>query len=164
MFSAFVNFGDIKGEVTDDSFKDCVAATKVNFEVTQPPSVTKQSAGGRTQEAVEFSEFRIEKLIDKATPKLFEAACKGTHIPTVVIDWVRASGDAPIKYLEVTLNEVVITGILHNSDPRGEQQFPTEVVKMTFGAMQKTYTQQKADGKSGGNVAAKWNLAKGTAA
>ena len=26
------------------------------------------------------------KLIDAATPKLFEAACKGTHIPVVVIE------------------------------------------------------------------------------
>ena len=26
------------------------------------------------------------KLIDAATPKLFEACCKGTHIPVVVIE------------------------------------------------------------------------------
>ncbi len=27
------------------------------------------------------------KLMDAATPKLYEAACKGTHIPQVVIEF-----------------------------------------------------------------------------
>jgi type VI protein secretion system component Hcp len=30
---------------------------------------------------VEHSEFKIVKLLDAATPKLYEAACKGTHLP-----------------------------------------------------------------------------------
>jgi len=32
------------------------------------------------------SEFQVVKLIDKASPKLYEAACKGTHIPEVTIE------------------------------------------------------------------------------
>lgn len=164
MFSAFVNFGDIKGEVTEKEHKDWVAVTKVQFAVTQPPSTTQQTAGGRSAEAVEFSEFIIEKLIDKATPKLFEAACKGTHIPEVIIDYSRAGGDAAVKYLEIKLKEVLISGISHAGDPKGANQFPSEEIRMTFGAIEKTYTQQKADGKAGGNVAAKWNVSQGAAA
>ena len=163
-FNAFVNFGDIKGEVLEKDHKDWVAATKVTFIVSQPASFTRQSAGGGTAEAVEFSALTIEKAVDKASPKLFEAACKGTHIPEVTIDYQKASGDSPIKYLEIKLKEVVISGITHNADPKGDYQFPLEQVSMTFGAIEKTYTQQKADGKAGGNVAAKWNVAKGAAA
>lgn len=164
MFNAFANFGDIKGEVTEDKHKDWVAVTKIEFKVTQPPSATQQTAGGRTQEAVEFSEMVIDKLLDKATPKLYEAACKGTHLPEVTIDYVRASGDSPIKYMEIKLKEVLISGVIHSADPKGTNQFPTETIKMTYGAIEWTYTQQKPDGKAGGNVAAKWNLAKGAAA
>ena len=163
-FSAFVNFGDIKGEATEKDHKDWVMVTKVHFEVIQPPSVTQQTAGGRSAEAVQFSELKIQKLIDKASPKLFEAACKGTHIPEVVIDYSRASGDSPIKYLEIKLKEVLISGIVHVADPKGEHQFPSEEIRMTFGAIEKTYTQQKPDGKAGGNVAAKWNVSQGAAA
>jgi len=164
MFNAFVNFGDIKGEVTEKDHKDWAAATKVSYKVTQPASTTQQTAGGRSAEAVEFSEFSIQKLVDKATPKLFEAACKGTHIPEVTIDYSRAGGDAPVKYLEIKLKEVLISGIEHVGDPKGVNQFPSEEIRMTFGAIEKTYVQQKPDGKAGGNVAAKWNLSQGAAA
>lgn len=163
MFDAFVNFGDIKGEVTESAHKDWVGALSVNFTVSQPPSVTQKTAGGRTQEAVEFSELVITKLVDKASPKLFEACTKGSHIPEVTIDYQRASNDGPIKYLEIKLKEVVISGMVHNADPKGGNNFPTETVSMVFGAIEKTYTQQGADGKKGGNVAAKWNVAKGAA-
>jgi type VI secretion system secreted protein Hcp len=162
-FNAFINFGDIKGEVTEDKHKDWVAVTKVTFNVSQPASFTRQSAGGGTAEAAEFSALTIEKAIDKATPKLFEAACKGTHLGEVTIEYQRASGD-PIVYMQMKLKEVVVSGITHNADPKGDYQFPLEQISLTYGAIEKTYTQQKADGKAGGNVAAKWNVAKGTAA
>jgi len=162
-FNAFVNFGDIKGECTEDKHKDWVAVTKVTFNISQPASFTRQSAGGGTAEAVEFSALTIEKAIDKASPKLFEAACKGTHIPEVTIEYQRASGD-PMVYSSKKLKEVVISGINHVANPKGELQFPMEQISLTYGAIEITYTQQKADGKAGGNVAAKWNVAKGTAA
>lgn len=163
MFNAFANFGDIKGDVTDKDFKDCVMITKYEHTVTQPASITQKAAGGRSAEAVQFSEFRMWKFVDAATPKLFEAACKGTHIPKVLLDVVRAGGD-PVKYLEIELKEVLISSIVHSGDPKGENQFPTEIVGMTFGHITYTYTKQGADGKAAGNVAAKWNVAQGAAA
>ena len=162
-YNAFVNFGDIKGESTDKDHKDWVMITSYSHEVTQPASVTQKTAGGRTAEAVQHSEFVIEKLVDAATPKLYEAACKGTHIPEVTIELWRAGGD-PLKYMETKLKEVLISGIVATGRPAGENRFPTETVKMTYGSIEWTYTKQKPDGTAGGNVAAKWNLTQGAAA
>jgi len=162
-FNAFANFGDIKGESTDKDHKDWVMITQFDHEVTQPASVTQKTAGGRTAEAIQHSEFKIVKLVDAATPKLYEAACKGTHIPEVTIECWRAGGD-PVKYFEVKLKEVLISGVVANGNPKGEHGFPTETVKMTYGAIEWTYTKQKPDGSAGGNVAAKWSLAQGAAA
>lgn len=162
-FNAFANFGDIKGECTDKDHKDWVMITQFDHEVTQPPSVTQKTAGGRTAEAIQHSEYKIVKLVDAATPKLYEAACKGTHIPEVVIECWRAGGD-PVKYYEVKLKEVLISGVVANGNPAGDNGFPTETVKMTYGAIEWTYTKQKPDGSAGGNVAAKWSLAQGAAA
>jgi type VI secretion system secreted protein Hcp len=162
-FNAFVNFGDIKGESTDKDHKDWVMITQFDHEVTQPPSVTQKTAGGRTAEAVQHSEFKIVKLVDAATPKLYEAACKGTHIPEVTIECWRAGGD-PLKYFEIKLKEVLISGVIANGNPTGNHGFPSETVKMTYGAIEWTYTKQKADGTAGGNVAAKWSLSQGAAA
>jgi type VI secretion system secreted protein Hcp len=162
-FNCFVNFGDIKGECTDKAHKDWVMALNYNHAVTQPPSVTQKSAGGRGAEEVDHSEFSIDKLVDAATPKLYEAACKGTHLPEVVIECWRAGGD-PVKYMEYKLKEVLISGVIAHGNPAGEAQFPSETVKMTYGYIEWTYTKQKPDGTAAGNVAAKWNVAQGAAA
>jgi type VI secretion system secreted protein Hcp len=163
-FNAFANFGDIKGESTDKDHKDWVSILKYDHAVTQPPSVTQKSAGGRSAEEVNHSEFTIVKLVDAATPKLYEAACKGTHLKEVVIELWRAGGDSPVKYMEFKLKEVLISAVIHNGDPTGSAQFPTETVKLSYGYIEWTYTKQKPDGTAAGNVAAKWNVAQGAAA
>jgi len=163
MFNGFVNFGDIKGECTDKGHENWVMILSYNHGVTQPPSITQKTAGGRAAEEVNHSEFSMTKLVDAATPKLYEAACKGTHIPEVVVELWRAGGD-PVKYMEFKLKEVLISGVVHDGDPTGPAQFPTETIKLTYGAIEWTYTKQKPDGTAAGNVAAKWNVAKGAAA
>jgi type VI secretion system secreted protein Hcp len=164
-FNAFVNFGsNIKGECTDKDHKDWVMIQSYYHEIAQPPSVTQKTAGGRSAEAVTHSEYCVVKLLDAASPKLFEAACKGTHIPEVTIELVRAGGDSPVTYMSTKLKEVLISGVTHNGDPTGNAQFPTETVKMTYGAIELTYTKQGADGKAAGNIATKWNVAQGAAA
>jgi type VI secretion system secreted protein Hcp len=162
-FNAFVNFGDIKGESTDKDHKDWVMITRYSHEIAQPASVTQKTAGGRSAEAVHFSEFRIHKLIDAASPKLAEACCKGTHIPEVVIELWRAGGD-PLKYYEIKLKEVLVSRVVEDADPQADAKFPTETVGLVFGAIEWTYTKQKPDGTAGGNVAAKWSVAQGAAA
>lgn len=164
MFNGFVNFGDIKGESTDKDHKDWVMILKSEHEITQPPSVTQKTAGGRSAEEVQHSEYKIVKLLDAATPKLYEACCKGTHIPEVVIELWRAGGDKPVKYMETKLKEVLISGVVHDANPKGEHQFPTETIKMTYGAIEWTYTKQDEKGAAKGNVAAKWSLSQGAAA
>src|SRR6516164_11618632 len=135
-FNAFANFGDIKGECTDKDHKDWVMITSYKQSVTQPPSVTQKTAGGRSAEAATFSEFSITKLMDAATPKLFEAACKGTHLKEVDIELLRAGGDSAVKHMVIKLKEVLISGVIHDADPKGDSQFPSETINMTYGAIE----------------------------
>jgi type VI secretion system secreted protein Hcp len=163
-FNGFANFGDIKGESTDKDHKDWVTILQFNHAITQPASVTQKSAGGRSAEEVDHSEFSMVKLLDAATPKLHEAACKGTHIPKVTVELWRSGGDKPVKYMEYEFKEVLISGVISNGDSSGAAQFPTETVKLTYGSIQWTYTKQKPDGTAAGNVAANWNVAQGASA
>jgi len=164
-FNGFVKFGDdIKGESTDKDHKDWVTILKYDHGVAQPASVTQKSAGGRTAEEADHSPFSIVKLLDAATPKLYEACCKGTHIPEVTVELWRAGGDSPVKYMEFKLKEVLISGVTHNGDPAGEEQFPTETIQMTYGGIEWTYTKQDATGAAKGNVASKWSVTQGAVA
>ena len=163
-FNGFVNFGDIKGESTDKDHKDWVMILQYNHAITQPASVSQKTAGGRSAEEVNHSEFSIVKLLDAATPKLYEATCKGTHIPEVVVEVWRAGGDKPVKYMEYKLKEVMISGVISNGNASVSPGFPTETVNMTYGAIEWTYTKQKPDGTAAGNVATKWSVSQGAVA
>ncbi len=66
--------------------------------------------------------------------------------------------------MEIKFKEVLISGVIANGDPKGGYGFPTETVKLTYGAIEWTYTKQKPDGTAGGNIAAKWSLSQGAAA
>jgi type VI secretion system secreted protein Hcp len=162
-FLAFVNFGDIKGDCTEKDHKDWTMAESYHHGVTQRASVTQMTAGGPTSQGVSHSEYSIVKMLDSASPKLFEAACKGTVLKDVTIELVRA-GDTPVKYMVTKLKNVLVSGVHHNGDPKGDAQFPTETINLTYSGIEITYTKQGLDGKASGNVAAKWDVAQGAAA
>lgn len=163
MFNAFIKFGDIKGDCTDKDHADQCVITAFRHSIRQPASLLQNMSGGRTAEAVEFSEFEIDKFHDGATPKLYEAACKGTHIPEIDIELVKAGGD-PVPYEKIKLKNALISGVYHNGDPSSQHQFPVETVKMTFEAIEWTFTKQTKTGSKGGNIAMKWSVIQGAAA
>jgi type VI protein secretion system component Hcp len=66
--------------------------------------------------------------------------------------------------MEYKLKEVLISGVISNGDSDNSAGFPTETIKMTYGAIEWTYTKQKPDGTAAGNVAAKWSVAQGAVA
>ena len=157
--NGFVNFGDIKGESTDKDHKDWVSIMGYHESVTRPFVAPK--AGGSSTAPV-HSEFSITKLIDAATPKLYEACATGKHIKEVTIELASAKGGSP--YLQIKLEDVVITSVANSSDPAGPVQVPSETVSLTYSAIEYTYTKHKSDGTAAGNVVAKWNVAQGAAA
>ena len=157
--NGFVNFGEIKGESTDKDHKDWVSIMGYHESVTRPFVALKT---GASSTAAAHSEFSITKLIDAATPKLYEACATGKHIKEVTIDLASAEGGSP--YLQIKLEDVVITGVADSSDPAGPVQIPSETVSLAYGVIEVSYTKHKPDGTAAGNVAAKWSVAQGAAA
>jgi type VI secretion system secreted protein Hcp len=135
MSNILVNFGEIKGESTEQGHKDWVDALNVSFQVSKTP-VKARSAGA--VKAKEGSALAITKEVDTASPKLFEACTKGTHIPEVTIEYMRAQGGKPIVYLRIKLNEVVISRITHNATPAGANVVPTETLNLVYSSMEQT--------------------------
>lgn len=155
-FDAFLKIDGIPGESTDDKHKDWIEIASFAHSLDQPASATASSAGGATAERVNHSTFDFVHLLDKASPKLYEACCTGKHIKEVTFELCRAGGDK-MKYMEIKLEQVLISRVA----PHGAQgeDFPKEQVSMSYGKIKWTYTQQKrADGAGGGNVSAGWDL------
>ncbi|MGI8742111.1 MAG: Hcp family type VI secretion system effector [Bryobacteraceae bacterium] len=157
-FDTFVKIDGIPGESTDDKHKDWIEVLSFNHGVTQPSSATASSAGGGTAERTEHQDFSITKFVDKASPKLYESCSSGKHIKEVTIEMCRASGDK-LKYMEVKMEQVIISHVAPGGTSKGEHGFPTEAVSFNYGTIKWTYTQQKrADGSGGGNVTGGWDL------
>ena len=158
MFDTFVKIDGIPGECTDDKHKDWIEILSFSHGMSQPASVTASSAGGASAERCNHSDFQIAKLLDKASPKIYEICCSGKHIKEVTVEMCRAGGDK-MKYMEVKLADVIISSAAPSGASANTEGFPSESVSFNYGTIRWTYTQQKrADGSGGGNVTGGWSL------
>jgi type VI secretion system secreted protein Hcp len=153
----------VDGESMDSNHKNWIELLSFSHRMDQPTSGSKGSAGGAATGRVVHGDFIIEKFVDKASPKLYEAVSSGKHFKKVKIECCRAGG-SQLKYFEVTLEEVLIAGIQTSKHSGSAEELPTETVALNYSKIEWTYTQQKrADGSGGGNVTAKYDLAAGKA-
>lgn len=156
-YDAFLKIDGIPGESLDDKHKDWIEILSYSHEMTQRSSAVVSSAGGGTTERVDHGDLSVTKHIDKASPKLYEALSKGTHIANVVIEFCRAGGDK-LKYMEIKMEQVIIAAA-RGGTSKHEDGFPVEQVNFNYGTINWTYTQQKrANGTGGGNVTGGWDL------
>ena len=157
-FDSFIKIDGIPGESSDDKHKEWIELLSYDHHIEQPASSTASSVGGATAERVNHGAFNFIHQLDKATPKLLEACCTGKHIKEVTIEFCRAGGDK-VKYMEIKLEQVLISAVTENGSSTGESGFPSETVSLSYGKIKWTYTQQKRqDGSAGGNVSAGWDL------
>ena len=163
MFDTFLQLDGVPGEATDDKHKDWIELLSYNHDMSQPVSSTRSSAGGAATGRTQHGDFTITKFVDKASPKLYEAVSNGKHFSKAKIEVCRAGG-SQVKFLEITLEEVMVSGVQLNShgSSKDGQELPTESVTLNYGKIEWIYTQQKRkDGSGGGNVTAKYDLTAG---
>jgi len=156
-FDVFVKIDGIPGESLDDQHQEWIEVLRFEHALEQPASATASSSGGATAERVNHKPYVFVHQIDKASPKLAEACCKGTHIKEVIFEFFRAGGDKT-KYYEVKLEQVLVSKV----EPTGAAEaegFPSERVSLSYGKIVWNYIQQKrSDGTGGGNVETGWDL------
>ena len=156
-FDAFIKIDGIPGESSDAKHKDWIEFVSYHHGLHQAVSSTASSAGGASAGRVSFGDLSITKLVDKATPKIFETCCTGKPIKEVIIEVCRSGGDKQ-KFLEIRLEHVLISSYVHSATGN---DFPTESISFNPGTFKITYSQQKrSDGTLSGNVSGGWDLTK----
>lgn len=109
--------------------------------------------------------MRITKPVDKTTPKLLEAACKGTLYSKGVISVCQPSGKSDttssswkkIVYFEITLEKIYITRARLAGDPRSADVYemgPIEEVDLSYRKIKWLYK----GGTATANISGAWNL------
>ncbi len=162
-FDAYIQIEGIPGEVLDSAHTDWIEVLSYAYGATQATSATASSSGGASSERVSLSDFSIRKTVDKASAKLFESCCRGTHIGKVKLDVCRAGGDK-LANLIIEMEEVIVSSVnlIGGGNQGGEDNavndLPVEEIKFNFARIKTTYTQQnRADGQGGGNVTGGWD-------
>lgn len=93
--------------------------------------------------------------MDKATPKLFELCCNGSHIGKVVIR-IHRSGGERFKYLDIVLEEVLISVI--SGQGAEHAGFAIEDLALNYGRIKFDYSlQRRADGGMACIVSGGWD-------
>ena len=155
-FDAFLQIDGVPGECTDSKHKDWIELTSFEHGMEQPASATASNSGGASAERVNIGPFKITHLLDKASPKLYEACCTGKVFPKAVIQLHRAGGEK-MMYAEITLKQLVISKVLYSGAAGAD--FPSEAIYLSASSFVWKYNQQDAKtGGSLGSVSAGWDL------
>ena len=160
-FEAYLSIKGISGESTDDKHKDWIEITAYSLGLGQPSSITHSSAGGSAAGKVSFHDMTCTHLIDMASPKLYEMCAGGKHISDATFELCRAGG-TKFKYMEIKLENVLVTQLTFGAEPKDGVDFPTETFSLNFGKMKMTYFKQGDKGTGTGQVAFGWDQTKNT--
>ena len=138
-FAAFLKLTTVPGESTDDKYKDHIEILSYSHALSQPSSGSVSTAGGRTAERCDHGDFSIVKALDKASPKLALACCKGETIKEATLFICRAGGDQR-KYMEYKMSDVIVSSVRPGGSSKGGETLPLEEVSFAYGKIEWTYT------------------------
>lgn len=152
----FLKLAGVDGESEDDTHAKSIDVLAWSWGMSQ--SGTTHIGGGGGAGKVSVQDLSLTKYIDKSSTVLVMAACKGTHFADALLT-VRKAGDKPLEYLKVKMKEVIVTSV--STGGSGGEDKLTENVTLNFAAFEVMYqAQNEKGGKEGGEVFAKWDIAK----
>lgn len=145
----YLKIPDIDGEAVDDeNHKGWIELSAVQFGLKRQGD----PVSGATSKP-EFQEVTVTKELDKASPKLMLACASGKVFPKVEIDVTRSTQAGETLYMKLTLTDVLVTSLSHNS--RTDEQrvvSSSEGMGMTYTTIKWEYTPIDDSGKTGETI------------
>jgi type VI secretion system secreted protein Hcp len=151
----FLKLDGITGESTKTGATDDIEIFSFSNGASNPSSVSFGTGSGAGK--VDLSSISLQKQLDKASPSLFLACCKGTHIATGSM-FVREStgSDNPQIFFQYDMKEVFIDSISWGGAAGGGK--PSESLSVSFKSIEITYWPQDTTGKLGDKIPAGWDV------
>jgi type VI secretion system secreted protein Hcp len=143
-------FDGIPGESMINNYENWIDVQSFTFSMSKPPlGATGMS---RRRGNVVFEDIVMTKWVDKATPKLMEAAALGSIIPTVEVHFIKLG--ASQEYYKYELVNVMVTSV--TSTGHVEEYIPTDTLTLNFEEITVTYSEFDGSGNHMGDII--WNL------
>ena len=157
--AAFIKFDGVDGEAQDKDHKNWSDVASFSQGLMQPGSASTGPTRRRGDVVVE--DIQVSKELDKASPKIAEAVCKGKVFPKVEIHLTASYTDAGrVTYYAYELKNTLVTS--YNISGSGQSEdVPMENFSLNFEEIKVTYTEADSKGKSKGNVEYSWKVEEG---
>jgi type VI secretion system Hcp family effector len=156
-FEAYLQIEGIQGETLSEGYENWIELLDFDLSANQTASTTSSSSGGATSGRAYLRDMLVRKLVDNATPKLHEACCSGKHFEKIVIHVFRA-GDPKVKYLDIQLEEVIISSFSLMGNGGRANAFPSELLALNYGRIKLVYSKQyRQTGQGAGQIAGGWD-------
>lgn len=158
----FINLqkAGVEGESTKTGHEKWMEAQSWHFSMQQSADHSVGQAAGTGTAAL--GSFSFERILDKASPKLFDKCSRGQHISDVQFDAERtgtqsadgAGTPAGTVYFTLVFRDVVITSRTSNHSDGDRAK---ESIGLAFGQVEMTQRQVMTDGSLGPNVTKKYD-------
>jgi type VI secretion system secreted protein Hcp len=142
----YVKFGDIKGSVTTQGFKDWIEVNSFQFGIGRAISSAARSAANRESSEPSISEVVLTKAMDVASPKLFLDAVAGEMASKVEIKFTTTTKNEVKEFLSYELTDTGLSGYSVSSGG----DMPTESLSLNFTKIMMAYTGM--DSKTSGSA------------
>lgn len=157
--SAYIKFDGISGEAKDKDHKGWSDLGSFQQGISQPG----RGATGPTRRRgdVILDDVVCAKELDKSSPKLAEAICKGKVFPKVEIHVTASTTDAGrVTYYATELKNVVVTSYDVSGSGQSDE-VPMETFSLNFEEIKVTYTECDSAGQKKGNIEYSWKVEEG---
>ena len=160
--AAFIKFDGVDGESKDQDHQGWSDLSSFR-QVQIKPGGTMSGASRRRGDVI-LEDITCTKELDKASPKIAEAVCKGTVFAKVEIQLTASyTGAGRVTYYKYELSNCWVTHYAISGSGQAEE-VPTEEFKIAFEEMTVTYTEHDSAGTPLGTTSYKWIVDGGEAA
>lgn len=161
-FDIFLKIPSIPGESTDEKHVDWIAILFFSHGVNQRASEGLGNSRSRSTQRAEHQEFTVVKALDKASPKLAVACCRGERVSEIILELCESGGNKT-KYMEYRMMDITISSVHQGGAAQGKESVPLEEVKFSYRKIEWIYTSfDCATGMPKGEVKAYWDLVQDT--
>jgi len=157
--AGYMKFDGVEGECKDDKHKGWIDILSFSQAVHQPGGGATGTA--RRRGDVILDDIGVSKLLDKSSPKIAEAVCKGRVFPKVEIELTASYTDqGRVTYYRYELKNVLVTSYSVSGAAQSEE-VPAEDFSLNFEEIKVTYTENDNAGKKKGNIEYTWKVEEG---
>ncbi|MDX2114720.1 MAG: type VI secretion system tube protein Hcp [Planctomycetota bacterium] len=156
MAEMYLKLNGIDGDSTAKGYEKQIELSTYSFSVSQASNAPHTSAGSHADNRATFSDFNFGKLLDVASPTLFQYCATGKVIPDATLTLCRPNEKQTV-YQVIKFKKLIVSSYA----PGGSAGMgtPTESISLRFSEMTMQYTQIKDDGSEGAKPTGGWNLA-----